>query len=218
MDRYEASLWDDPDKPGKSYDGDYPITFPANGQVVNQEGLLFARSVPGVAPSAMLTWFQANLGCLASGKRLPTGQEWHSAATGTGDVTGVPGPACNTGTGMKRATNGPPGCVSLWGAEDMIGNVGEMLADWQIGPNNGGLGWDQKNVAWGPEYSAAVTYGISSYALAEMGTSLKFGLPAVEVRGGTFGAANVASLYQISTSFSPETAHAEVGFRCMIPR
>ncbi len=218
IDQYEASLWDAADKKGKSYDGDYPVTFPKNGQVTSKAGLLFARSVPDVSPSASVTWFQASLGCLASGKRLPSGREWQAAATGTGDLKGVPSADCNIATGLKRSTKSPMGCVSLWGAEDMIGNVGEMLAELRMGPNNGGIGAEQAQPAWGLEYGNAVDYSLASFAVPDVGASAKQGLPAVEVRGGTFGVMNVASVFQISVSFAPSVAHPDIGFRCVIPR
>jgi len=217
IDQYEASLWDSPDKNAKSYESDYPVTFPRNGQVTTKQGLLFARSVPGVAPSSSLTWFQASLGCMASGKRLPAGSEWQLAAVGTGDLKGVPSADCNIGTGLKRSTKAPMGCVSLWGAEDMIGNVGEMLGELRLS-NNGGFAPDQKINAWGDDYGQAVNYGLSSWAVPEMANSVKIGLPAVEVRGGTFGAMNAPSVFQISASYAASSYVPDIGFRCVIPR
>jgi hypothetical protein len=215
IDRYEASVWDSDDDPAKSYDGDYPPTFPRNGQIEARTDVLFARSAPDVLPSTSLTWFQANLACLASGKRLPTGSEWSAAAAGTGDAKGLPPAACNTDSDVKRVTNAP-GCASVWGVEDMIGNAGEMLADWQFSANTG-ISPNAPADAWGPDYGDALTYSVHSYAVNDV-AALKFGLPAVEIRGGTFGTLTVAKLFQVSASFGASTYNAEVGFRCVIPR
>src|SRR5262249_43834089 len=46
---------------------------------------VYALSIPGVKPTACITWFQANQACLLSGKRLLTNREWQGAATGTPD-------------------------------------------------------------------------------------------------------------------------------------
>jgi hypothetical protein len=66
-----------------------------NGQ--NCGGDVYALSLPGVMPSARITWFQAQAACENSRKRLPSNAEWQAAVSGTPD----PGPDngttdCNT--------------------------------------------------------------------------------------------------------------------------
>jgi hypothetical protein len=85
IDRYEASIYQNPDGTGTQYGAasqDYPSTFPINGQgaVAN---LLYAQSVAGRTPSTFLSWFQAARACRASGKRLPTQATARSPPTGT---------------------------------------------------------------------------------------------------------------------------------------
>ena len=41
---------------------------------------IFAVSLPGVQPSANITWFQAQAACESSGKRLPSNAEWPSVS------------------------------------------------------------------------------------------------------------------------------------------
>ena len=58
---------------------------------------IYAVSLPGVTPSAFITWFQAQQACKNAGKRLPSNAEWQAAVAGTPD----PGPDngttdCNT--------------------------------------------------------------------------------------------------------------------------
>src|SRR5262245_53742281 len=70
-----------------------------NGQ--NCANDIYAVSLPGVMPSANLTWFQAQAACTNAGKRLPSNAEWQAAVAGTPD----PGPDdgttdCNTRSAM----------------------------------------------------------------------------------------------------------------------
>jgi hypothetical protein len=86
---------------------------------------VYAVSIAGVTPSGFLTWFQAAAAARNAGKRLPTNAEWQAAALGTPD-----GPPCNTSSSGPVATGTAAGCVSDVGAFDMVGNVGEWVADW----------------------------------------------------------------------------------------
>jgi formylglycine-generating enzyme required for sulfatase activity len=155
MDKYEASVWRVPNpttvnkflvgriRGGKATaadlaaggatqlglftTNDYPPCG-ANGNCAD----VFAVSIPGVLPSANITWFQAEEACANSGKRMPTSAEWQVAAHGSPD----PGPDngttdCNT-TGVEPTLTTPTGsrsgCVSTRGAFDMVGNVAEYPA------------------------------------------------------------------------------------------
>jgi len=99
---------------------------------------LYAVSIPGVTPSAFLTWFQAAAAARNSGKRLPTNQEWQAAALGTPDpgVSAAGSADCNTknggGTGVDAVvpTGSRSNCVSDVGVFDMVGNLSEWVADW----------------------------------------------------------------------------------------
>ncbi len=46
---------------------------------------LYAVSLPGVRPSAFVTWFQAQAACKNARKRLPSNAEWQAAVIGTPD-------------------------------------------------------------------------------------------------------------------------------------
>jgi len=84
----------------------------------------YAVSIPGVTPSAFLTWFQATAAARNSDKRLPSNAEWQAAALGTPD--GAPCIVNAVGPGLT----GTAGCVSDVGAFDMVGNLWEWVADW----------------------------------------------------------------------------------------
>jgi len=102
---------------------------------------IYAVSLPGVVPSAYITWFQAQQACKNAGKRLPTNAEWQTAVAGTPD----PGPDngmtdCNTDSAHAAVTTGSrSSCVSADGAFDMVGNLGEWVADWVPSSGCGGV-------------------------------------------------------------------------------
>lgn len=123
IDKYEASIWDAP-VGGNQIIGDVPSDYcNPNGQDCDS---IYARSVAGVEPARHITWFQAQQALANSGKRLPTNAEWQMAVRGTPDH---PGP-CHTDTASVEPTGSSLGCVSDWGAFDMVGNVWEWVADW----------------------------------------------------------------------------------------
>jgi formylglycine-generating enzyme required for sulfatase activity len=130
IDRYEASVWSSPTggtQYGVSSD-DYPCND--NGQNCTN---IYARSVPGVSPSRFITYFQAQQALANSGKRLPTSAEWQQAVAGTPDPGPSPGAEdCNTNFpgGVGAPTGSRDNCVSTWGANDMVGNLFEWVADW----------------------------------------------------------------------------------------
>src|SRR5262245_49978418 len=93
---------------------------------------IYAVSLPGVPPSADITWFQAQAACENARKRLPPSAKWQAAVAGTPD----PGPDngttdCNTDSVIDAvATGSRSTCKSARGAFDMVGNVAEWVADW----------------------------------------------------------------------------------------
>ena len=106
--------------------------FPGNG---NGTANVYAVSVPGVKPSGCVTWFQAEIACRVSGKRMLTNVEWQAAAMGTPDPgskandDGVT--TCNLGKAAGTLETGKRAqCVSRWGTYDMVGNLWEWVADW----------------------------------------------------------------------------------------
>src|SRR5262249_56395227 len=157
IDTYEASVWRVPNatttnkalvakiQQGKATAADLAaggarqlgISFPpdygpcgASGQ--NCADDIYAVSLPGVRPSASITWFQALAACKNARKRLPSNAEWQGAAAGAPD----PGPDhgttdCNTNSVFSRVNTGSrSSCKSARGAFDMVGNLDEWVADW----------------------------------------------------------------------------------------
>ncbi len=237
IDRYEASLWSDPAGTlGTGGEGthpygvatdDLPESFPDNGQWRGRTPLVYAVSRSGVRPSANLTWFQASEACAASGKRLPTSAEWLRAARGT-----VDGPGCLTDTG--DSVSRPTGygwtaeCVSDWGAEDMIGNLWEWVADWQWSLNDAqSFGSGTSAAPWPSDYGGDRTFWITSTALVcdpanpscdVEDLSFRAGLPGALVRGGCMNDGDGAGLFAMDSMGSPALYFATVGLRCVIPQ
>ena len=127
MDKYEASVWRVPVattsnkglvtriRQGKATAADlqkagatqlgiaHPDYAPCDegGQFCADD--IFAVSIPGVLPSANITWFQAQAACKTARKRLPSNAEWQAAAAGT-----------NTGPDDMNSTSSPKNGRSLW--------------------------------------------------------------------------------------------------------
>jgi formylglycine-generating enzyme required for sulfatase activity len=221
IDRYEASVWSDTagtvTQYGASLDN-YPTSFPDNGQRSAGFVPLYAVSKVSVTPSRFVTWFQALEACAASGKRLATGQEWLRAASGTTDpgASGGAGGACLTQAAAPRQTGGGAvGCVSYWGAQDMIGNLWELTGEWYAGVGTTNVVNTWTTPADGGEYKGDGTYNIVSSAM--VANVNEPGLPAASVRGGAWGMGTEAGVFALSLTDAPSNSiNNTVGFRCAV--
>jgi formylglycine-generating enzyme required for sulfatase activity len=162
---------------------------------------VYAVSLPGVTPSAFVTWFQAQQACTNAGKRLPSSAEWQAAVAGTPDAGPDDGAMqCNTASGNHTvATGSRRTCVSSRGAFDMVGNLAEWVADW--------VPKSTMCAAW----SAAVSATNDQQCLAGAATT---GEPGAFVRGGGFGFGDEAGPLAIGNSI-PSNASPVIGFRCV---
>jgi hypothetical protein len=177
--------------------GDY-APCGASGQ--NCADDIYAASLPGVIPSASITWFQAQQACKNAGKRLPTNAEWQAAAAGTPD----PGPDngttdCNTRGGNVMLTGSRSRCVSADGAFDMVGNAAEFVADWVPRSRNCG--------SWSP----GVNSTFDEQCLNDVAHG---GEPGALVRGADFEFFNAAGPLAIEGLVPPSAAGKGLGFRC----
>lgn len=227
IDRYEAALIDVnnvqvPDPTNSS-------ALPPNGQWLSSSTLPHAESRKGVQPTAYITWFQANEACRASGKRLPTGTEWLTAARGThdpGSNNGLINTQCNTcaGGGGCSSTARQTGianpvpnvsCVSGWGAEDMIGNLGEWTDEWYAGI---GDAVSFNSLAPWPDtsYGGDGTWNIASKAAN--GVNDMTGVPAAAIRGGFPTTGALSGLFTLYLRGAPSVSGNVTGFRCLLPR
>jgi hypothetical protein len=186
IDRYEASIWT-AKTGGSQITGAIPCD--ANGQ--DCKGKIFARSVKGVAPRDSITYFQAQQALANSGKRLPSNTEWQQAVAGTPDSS-----ACNVSTGSVANAGANPACVSSHGANDMVGNLWEWVADWV--PRSSTCG------SW------PAGYGGDSQCLAGAATT---GAPGALIRGGFFGGGTNAGPFAVNGPNEPSGSFGTVGFR-----
>jgi formylglycine-generating enzyme required for sulfatase activity len=150
---------------------------------------VYAVSIPGVAPAALITWFQAAEAARNAGKRLPTNAEWQAAALGTLD-----GP-CNTSGGVLHATGATAGCVSDVGAFDMVGNLWEWVADWV------------------PRTPACGSWGSFSDDLQCLAGAATTGAPGALIRGGDFFLGSSAGVFAVDGDDTPSNAGSSFGFR-----
>ncbi len=211
VDRYEASVWSNEECTGISYgsssdDWESAAGFPENGQLSRP---LYACSVAGVTPSRWLTWFQAAAACAASGKLLLTSSEWILAAAGTPDTaasTGEDGRCLTLGVAV-RATGidaiDEESCVSAWGAEDLIGNIGEWTADWH-GLGDGGL------VVQSTAYLEDATWNVNAAELQADGSNF----PPAALQGGNMEDGSGAGVFALDLRHAPSVSGELFGFRC----
>jgi formylglycine-generating enzyme required for sulfatase activity len=171
--------------PGQS---PYPATFPETG---NWTTPAYAVSVPGTPPSTCISWFQADQACVLSGKHLATNEEWQRAAAGTPD-----GAPCVV-AGPAPGPTGTAGCVSTWGAFDLVGNAAEWVADW--GEQAAACGH------WAPGFGDD---------LACVGGDGSLHLPGPLARGGSHADGTDAGVFAVTATQDPRAQLATVGFRC----
>jgi hypothetical protein len=184
VDRYENSIWDAPTG-GNQITGAIPCA--QNGQDCTD---IYARSVGGVTPRTEITWSQAQQALANSGKRLPTSAEWQMAVAGTPD-----GAPCNVSSAGIQNTGQNAGCVSTWGANDMVGNVWELVADW--------VPFSTACPGWG-------TFSDDRMCLSGASTTMTG--PGVLFRGGHFNAGTDAGPFAVDV-LTPQGFGTAIGFR-----
>jgi hypothetical protein len=217
-------------------DVSYGDGFPNSG---NWTEPLYAVSVAGVRPSTCITWFQAEQACRLAGKRLITNQEWQAAAQGTPD----PGEADDQSTtcatlnpSLGVPTGSRAACVSVWGANDMVGNAWEWTADWMpvatsCTPWPAGLGIDGDFLCIGQQSGGVTPTGAgvrrvrgrrvddragvrrTGFRRVEE-TSVVPGVPAGIIRGGNFGIGARGGVFAIHGGVPVYTRSRSTGFRC----
>lgn len=184
---------------------------PIDTEVNLSEQTCGSVSKEDVRPWGHVTLSQAQRICAASGKRLPTNEEWYRAALGTERTKG-----CHITDGNASET-GSPDCVSDVGAQDMIGNLwewvdGEVVAgvyENRTLPEEGYVSSvDKDGIALSSQENPHVLYGEDYVWTNSDGVR---GM----VRGGFFGAGSDAGLHALNASVEPSFSSAGIGFRCV---
>jgi len=207
-----------------------PVNFPLDGNWIPVPGSnppspgFYALSIPGVKPTACITWFQANQACLLSGKRLLTNREWQGAATGTPD----PGHADDGATTCVThalawvrdpvETGSRSSCKSSWGVFDMVGNLAEWVADW-ADKSEYYTQWTSSTAGYnkiaGDDWSASGGPGYDGTgATAPYNADPEFALPAALVRGGGMHGDVFAGVFSVDARYIPSDRNGDTGFRC----
>lgn len=237
IDRYEASVWGEStamNRVNAGSAGNFGV-LPPNGQFVRGDGRnaapLNAWSVAGQIPTGTVTWFQARELCRMSGKRLPTNEEWDAAARGTpdpGELGDGRERRCLTNaaigrTGEREPAEGFIGCQSVWGAQDMIGNVWEWTADWMSPGDAPNLGSDAGVPPGAPAGWPAIDAFRGDLSTNVPGVVFAAGefrrsLPAAVLRGGAANNRTTAGVFTFNLNHPPYYAQSDMGFRCVIPR
>ena len=179
-----------------------------------------------VVPVASRSWFQVAQFCANAGKRLCTNLEWQTAASGTpdfGESDGAGGRCLTQADGPRltgRARDGvqTDDCVSRFGAEDMVGNLSEWVADWQ----QAGTPWiirDEDRGArvrnWPNGYGDDATINVDGITMSP-GAITRQGVPAAPTRGGSYEAGTAAGVFFFALYDSPNSAGPGIGARCCI--
>ncbi len=180
--------------------------------------VIFARSEADKAPAEAFTWFQAQQACANSGKRLPTSAEWQMAVAGTvdpGENDGISNTSCNTSSATVRSTGlagtvagGADSCISSWGAEDMIGNVEEWVADWVQGGTDT---WNPNSGTAGDVYNGDALNGANPASFQGNGQNF----PAAVLRGGSVSHGTIAGAFYYVSIVAPSVSSDRIGFRCV---
>jgi formylglycine-generating enzyme required for sulfatase activity len=192
-------------------------------EIQTNENIAIATCVPDSAkekdPWVNVSYSEAMTICARSGKRLPSPGEWYRAALGTPDsASGATG--CVLGrVGLSDAekTGAHSGCVSSFGAYDMVGNVWEWvdttvsdgLYNSRTLPSEGFVAEaDADGVPTLTGTTSALAFGNDYFFAEPSGVRGMF-------RGGFWGLAEKAGIFSVNTTIQPSFAGSAVGFRCV---
>lgn len=176
-------------------------------------------SLPNKDPWVNVAAPQAAELCARAGKRLPTNSEWYRAAMGTPD-TAVDGKySCvlgRTGASAAEMTGASEGCVSSFGAYDMVGNAWEWVDAYVAG------GWYNNRVLPDEGYVAEVDADGVAAATSATSSSIfhndyffidKTGVRSM-FRGGYWNMTDKAGIDSINATMQSSFLSVAIGFRC----
>ena len=175
------------------------------GSVTGNDTTSVACSTAGATPQASITWFQATAMCANAGKELCSHAQWQAAASGTPDPltpSDGTGGTCLTNAAGARNTGLGTGCESRFGADDMVGNMSEWVANWD------GLNVASQAQGLTAAYGSDITFDVQG---ASSGGT---GFPAAALRGGSFLSGTDAGVFYYDLGSQPSASGSSVGARC----
>jgi formylglycine-generating enzyme required for sulfatase activity len=167
-------------------------------------------SVAGAKPWTYVSYHEAKALCAKRQMRLPTHEEWYTAALGTQES------GCNIGSGAVAET-GDSVCESSYGAYDMIGNVWE----WVDGEVVDGV-YNSRQLPETGRVENADKYGVAISTSEQKNNtfdndyfwSSKDGVYGM-MRGGFYGSGEDGGIYSIQATRPYTFSGAALGFRCV---
>jgi formylglycine-generating enzyme required for sulfatase activity len=126
---------------------------------------------------------------------LPSNAEWQAAVAGTPDS-----PDCNVATGSIRNAGARTGCISRFGANDMVGNLSEWVADW-VPASTICPGWGSVD-----DFSSNDDMCVSGASTTVTG-------PGALIRGGNFFNGVSAGPFSVVALNQPQSSFFYIGFR-----
>lgn len=200
-----------------------PRVHPSSDMQTNEDLAIATckpESVKGKDPWVNASLSQAMALCARAGKRLPSPGEWYRAALGTPDAVNGGKSGCvlgRVGVSQAELTGVHDGCVSSFGAYDMVGNVWEWVdANVIDGTFNGRAlpaeGYVTEADTDGVPVQTATT---SSAVFGDDYLFLDPNSVRGVFRGGFWNLTDKAGIFTINATIQPSFAGSAVGFRCV---
>jgi hypothetical protein len=132
--------------------------------------------------------------------------------------SGAKGGCLTSAAAARKTGEGESGCASLWGAEDMIGNVGEMTDEWLAGVGDASFQNPITSVWSTTDYGGDATMNLISGAREIVGgtNTAVPGLPAIARRGGAYFEGLAAGVFELNALAAPSHYGPATGFRCVV--
>lgn len=192
--------------------------FETNENMMNRDCI--PLTVKNGDPWVYVTLSQAMELCARVGKRLPSNNEWYRAALGTPDAIEGENASCvldRIGAGNAEKTGQHEGCISSYGAYDMVGNIWEWVDaniidgtyQGRILPSEGYISEaDVDGVPVAVRATSSEVFHGDYFSVNHEGVHGMF-------RGGFWSMSEKAGIFAINATVPTSFVGVAVGFRCV---